>query len=433
MNKSVSIIVPTHNRSYSLKRLLDCLSHQTYPLALTEAIIVADGCIDETMKVLQQYRASFKLRWIELPGLGAAAARNSGAETATGEIFIFLDDDIEPSLGLVEAHVAEHQSEKIVAIGYLPLTLPKKASFHQINLTSWWEQKYFEMKNKYYRYNYEDLLSGNFSINAKFFKDVRMFDSSFKCREDYELGARLIQSGADFVFSTQAWGYHRDESTDFPRLLRRRRDEGRSDVLFARKHPDLLTKLRLNQYQGNLSLHRKVLLYSAFDITSVGDYFSKFLLRILDAYEKLKKRQSWDKLNRRLNDYWYIRGLADELKTRKAFSSFIEEIKSKPLRKSIDLNIDLKAGIPEAEKQIDLFRPDEIQIRFRDHFIGEVKHELGVERLRGKHLKPILVTYFPHTLTHALMVEEIIKKPAVNDENKLAASSPGNTNNNDGG
>jgi glycosyltransferase involved in cell wall biosynthesis len=410
MNKTISVIIPTHNRCRSLERLLNILGEQTYPLHLLQAIVVADGCSDETLQFLSNYQSFYNLQFTALPGLGAATARNIGVEKATGEILIFLDDDIEPSEGLVQAHAAAHGSDNTVVIGFLPMSLPKKATLHQINLTSWWDSKYFEMKNRYYRYNYEDLLSGNFSISARFFDEVKKFDCSFLCREDYELGARLIKAGADFTFSAEAWGFHRDEVTDFPRLLQRRRDEGRADVNFVGKHPGLLKRLRLNQYRGTLSFRKKIILYFAFDNAYLGDTICNNLLSLLNTYERLKKRQSWHGLNYKLNDYWYLRGVADELKTKEAFLSYLELTHAQMLKEyKGSLKVDLKAGIQEAEKLVDCLRPEAMQIFFGDHFIGKVKPVAGAERLRGIHLKSILATQFPDTLTHALMVEKIIK------------------------
>ncbi|WP_445174242.1 glycosyltransferase [Microcoleus sp.] len=41
-NRTVSIIIPSYNRSSSLRRGLDALHSQTYPLELIEVIVVAD-------------------------------------------------------------------------------------------------------------------------------------------------------------------------------------------------------------------------------------------------------------------------------------------------------------------------------------------------------------------------------------------------------
>ena len=46
--RTVSVVIPTHNRRASVERALRALSVQSYPLALIEVIVVADGCTDGT-------------------------------------------------------------------------------------------------------------------------------------------------------------------------------------------------------------------------------------------------------------------------------------------------------------------------------------------------------------------------------------------------
>ena len=94
-NPTVSIIIPSHNRSSSLRRGLEALHSQTYPLELISVIVVADSCIDDTLAMLQDYKAPFKLQVIEVNCRSAAIARNTGAASATGQLLLFLDEDIE--------------------------------------------------------------------------------------------------------------------------------------------------------------------------------------------------------------------------------------------------------------------------------------------------------------------------------------------------
>ena len=409
MNITISIIVPTHDRCFSLMRLLDILSRQTYPAHLFDVVIVADGCSDGTIKMLQQYEAPFTFRYIEQPGQGAATARNNGAVAATGEILLFLDDDIEPSLDLVMAHAGAHKNKNSVVVGYLPMSLPKKATIHQIGLITWWEQKYRNMSNPGYRYGYDDLLSGNFSISSIFFNKVNKFDCAFSCREDYELGARLIKSGAEIIFSGKAWGYHRDETTNVVRLHQRRRQEGKADLQFAKKHPELLANLPLAHYDTRHSIKKKAFLYFIFNSPFIINKAAFFLPRLLIMLESLKQRTYWHKLNGRLHQYWYLRGVADEAKTLKGLTAFFQTALPDKVKENneLKLNLDLKAGLLDAEKQIDQFRPDSVRINYGDHFIGEILPRPGLERLRGAHLRPLLATHFPESLMHALVMEQI--------------------------
>src|SRR5829696_4478079 len=93
----ISIIIPTHNRAPSTKRLLDKLARQTYSKELMEVVVVANSCKDETVAMLQAYKASYPFQYAETSGDGPTVPRNRGAALATGDILIFLDDDVDTS------------------------------------------------------------------------------------------------------------------------------------------------------------------------------------------------------------------------------------------------------------------------------------------------------------------------------------------------
>ena len=117
----VSVIIPTYNRCASLKRTLDALCVQTYSLQQIEVLVVADGCTDGTVEMLHHYEASFVLHIVKQPSQGAAAARNQGAAQASGRLLLFLDDDVEPTSSLIEAHIRTHQRQpRQVVIGPYP-------------------------------------------------------------------------------------------------------------------------------------------------------------------------------------------------------------------------------------------------------------------------------------------------------------------------
>jgi cellulose synthase/poly-beta-1,6-N-acetylglucosamine synthase-like glycosyltransferase len=60
------------------------LHSQTYPIDLISVIVVADSCIDDTLAMLQDYKAPFKQQVIEVNCRSAAIARNTEAAIATG-------------------------------------------------------------------------------------------------------------------------------------------------------------------------------------------------------------------------------------------------------------------------------------------------------------------------------------------------------------
>jgi glycosyltransferase involved in cell wall biosynthesis len=97
MKDSVSIIVPTRNRSAILARCLKALPAGARGLAMPEVIVVDDCSNDETRQVVDQF--CIDTRWPVLclrqdRPLGANAARNAALRVAHGEIIVIIDDDV---------------------------------------------------------------------------------------------------------------------------------------------------------------------------------------------------------------------------------------------------------------------------------------------------------------------------------------------------
>ena len=97
----ISVIIPTHNRRALLERKLRALERE---LGDFEVVVAADGCADGTSDFLRAFHSKLVLRVVELPGLGAAAARNAAVDVSTGRVLLFSDDDVIPRSGWVLAH-----------------------------------------------------------------------------------------------------------------------------------------------------------------------------------------------------------------------------------------------------------------------------------------------------------------------------------------
>ena len=401
----ITIVIPTHNRCHSLKRLLNKLGEQTLPLSLMEVIVVADGCEDATVNMLQHHTASFHLKYIELPGEGPAIARNKGAALARGRILLFLDDDVIPGEKLAETHVKAHQTETTVVIGYLPFA-SSKTGFFTTNLRSWWEQKFQQVRQRGHRHSYEDLLSGNVSLSLKLFHQVKGFDTELRCREDYELGIRLIKSGADFIFSQEAWAYHHDEVTDLTRSLKRKRQEGRADVQFWHKHPDLTTSLQDAYLKNEYTFLQSKAVFFAIHFSKCTDVVAFCLQKAMPVLESLRLRRQWEKVNYKLHIYWYLRGLLDELQSREKLYEYLLYDPGSWATEEIP-EIDLKNGIRAAEEQLDKFRPNSVRLLLGRQLVGSIPPRPGMERLRGVHLRRLLATDFSLAFLKAKAMEKL--------------------------
>jgi glycosyltransferase involved in cell wall biosynthesis len=95
----LSVIVPVHNAERYLRACLDSLVVQTRPI--DELLLVDDGSTDDSAAILERYAGLHPaIRILRGPRRGAAGARNTGLERATGDWIAFADADdwVEPDM-----------------------------------------------------------------------------------------------------------------------------------------------------------------------------------------------------------------------------------------------------------------------------------------------------------------------------------------------
>jgi glycosyltransferase involved in cell wall biosynthesis len=91
MTPTVSVVIPTFNRSSLLLNAIESVFAQTY--AAYELIVVDDGSTDDTRDRLRPLMD--RIRYVYQPNRGAAAAQNKGIGVAKGEwVSILASDDL---------------------------------------------------------------------------------------------------------------------------------------------------------------------------------------------------------------------------------------------------------------------------------------------------------------------------------------------------
>ncbi len=85
----ISVIIPTFNRSWTLKKAVDSALVQDY--RHREVIVVDDGSTDQTQELLAGY--GDKIRILVQENKGVSAARNLGIQESRGNFIALLDSD----------------------------------------------------------------------------------------------------------------------------------------------------------------------------------------------------------------------------------------------------------------------------------------------------------------------------------------------------
>jgi len=90
------------------------------PAQSFEVVVIDDGCEDDTLQRLGDFRPNrFSLQLIKQSNRGPAAARNAGIRASSAPIVIFIDDDCQPEPSCIEHLVArlETSDESVAGCG----------------------------------------------------------------------------------------------------------------------------------------------------------------------------------------------------------------------------------------------------------------------------------------------------------------------------
>ena len=101
---SISVVIPTLNRSISLKRALNSVLSQSYQPE--EIIVVDNGSTDDTEEMIKSQFPQVKI--LRQRKLGVSAARNKGIKASKGDWVAFLDSDDEWCAPKLERQMDSH-------------------------------------------------------------------------------------------------------------------------------------------------------------------------------------------------------------------------------------------------------------------------------------------------------------------------------------
>lgn len=273
MVKKISVIIPTFNKVERLKIIIDGLERQTLDKSLYEIIFVNDGSIDGTKEFLDTYEWKFNVHVIHQVNKGQATARNVGLAVASGEIILFMDDDLMTPSNFLEEHVKAHKMYKdTVVLGKIFLI---KSEFFCYISSQYKEYGYEETLKRLPKFVEKDLYldmiqtiyvkklfgiewicftGGNSSVSRNVLEKIGGFDEQFFRwgPEDIELGYRFLKLNLSFQFVPEIFNYHLDIVKDRNQMLK---DTAKNLKYLKHKYPNNLSiENYVNYTSGGLSL-----------------------------------------------------------------------------------------------------------------------------------------------------------------------------------
>lgn len=111
----VTIVICTYGRPEEARRLLIELKEQRY--RDFEVFVICQGGKDDIEKIRNSVKTFYPVKYFYEASPNLPHARNIGIKEASGEILLFLDDDIKPSNTLTEEHVKNYADPKVGIVG----------------------------------------------------------------------------------------------------------------------------------------------------------------------------------------------------------------------------------------------------------------------------------------------------------------------------
>lgn len=248
---SVTIIIPTYRRPAALDSTLRALRGLYYPQDRLEVIIVDDdgeAGRDVHEVVRRHYPSEDEARIMLQTHLGAASARNAGARRASGEVLIFLDDDIIVRPDHIRRHLETHaRYGDCLVNGHWEFAPELKTAL----LGSSFGRFRLEVEERVKAdvamvalgdgcYEASTITACNMSASRNTFWRLGGFDEDFPMAgsEDYDIGRRALSAKTRLIFNANIHLLHSDERTTIEQYGDRQRQHGHTAVVLAAKYPE---------------------------------------------------------------------------------------------------------------------------------------------------------------------------------------------------
>lgn len=244
---TVSVIVPTFQRAAALRRTLLALCAVDYPAEVLEIIVVDDGSTDSTAEVVAGLP---RVTYVKQPNSGVAVARNHGASLASGELLMFVDDDIVVASDNVRQHLVVREVFGDCIVSGHPEFDPEvraalaRTPFGRYRLFTD-EVAMAELASQWGgagRIQPPTVATQNITIRLETFMRLGGFDERFPVgAEDQDLCWRAREIGCAIVYDYDIRVIHNDQHRNLLSLCRREERGAIGAVCLARKHPELPT------------------------------------------------------------------------------------------------------------------------------------------------------------------------------------------------
>jgi GT2 family glycosyltransferase len=245
--KTVSVVIPTFRRPEALQDTLAALLDLDYPSDLYEVIVVDDAADDGARELVRRFeRESPRFTYISQKHAGVATARNRGAEHASGDLLVFVDDDIVVASDHLKRHLEDQaQFGDALVNGHWEFAPETRADLEdspfgrfRIEVEDWVKDG-IQMQPLSDRILRPELVTAcNLGIRTHTFDRLGGFDESFPYAgwEDQDFSLRAAEAGLPFVYDRAIHLEHHDRRLSLEQFGERQRRGAMTHVFLTFRH-----------------------------------------------------------------------------------------------------------------------------------------------------------------------------------------------------
>jgi len=228
VEKTISVIIPTHNSQPTIERCINSLTLQDFPREEYEIIVVDDGSTDKTIEMAKNLGAD---KVILTKPCFQGKARNLGVQNSSAKLLAFIDSDCEAKNGWLKAISKELPS--VPSIGG-PI---ENGNPH--SLVAWAEYftEFGGWSNFKERSTIRLFVGCNGACTNEAFKRTGGFVES-EAAEDTLFGGALKKAGLNIYFIPELQIRHLCR-TDFGKVRKNMHKLGKFFVIARKKDPSL--------------------------------------------------------------------------------------------------------------------------------------------------------------------------------------------------
>ena len=229
-----SVIVCTRNGAGRIRGCLRAIAKMDFPPH--ETVVVSDGSTDDTEAIVSREFPEVTL--VSISPSGLSAARNAGAEAATGDIFAFTDDDCEPDREWISRLDRAFADPETAAAGGPNLPPLARSLEEAVIRAAPGAPSHVLLDDT----EAEHLPGCNIAVRRAAFEQVGGFDIDFRTAgDDVDFCWRLSDAGMGLTFVPGAfvWHWRRPSIRAF---LKQQMGYGAAERILLEKHPERFGK-----------------------------------------------------------------------------------------------------------------------------------------------------------------------------------------------